>query len=441
MRGPKDPKVAGRRRPRRLRRAVVVAAIGAVASVLWCSGLSWFSELARRSRGAERPTAIGPAIRWEVTAPASVTVPGPARPLRWPATGQAAWGLLGQGVVAASPDERPVPIASLAKMMTALVVLADRPLRPHEAGPILTMTESDARAWAQDVAAGESTMRVIAGEHLSEYQLLEALLIPSADNVARILATWAAGSRARFVAEMNAEARRLGLTQTHYAGPSGLDARTVSTAADQVRVAEAAMENPIVRTIVDQPTAVVGPSGPVFGYNPLLGRLGVVGVKSGFTDAAAACLAVAARRHIGRATATIVVVDLGQPDGLDGAAAFDADLLERVSADLRLLTPPSGALARIDVEGRAFGLVASMRRPVVVVVGRHYAWRVHLERGVLDELGRPPGSLRPGGRRLAAPTPGTLSLVVAAGGPRSPPAATWPLRLEAGPARNARGGD
>lgn len=372
---------------------------------------------------------VRPAIRWETTVPASITVPGTAGPLPWPATGQAAWGLLGQGVVAASPDERPAPIASLTKMMTALVVLADRPLRRHEAGPVLTMTEADARSWARDVAAGDSSMRVMPGERLSEYQLLEALLIPSADNVARILATWAAGSRARFVAEMNAEARRLGLTETHYAGPSGLDPRTVSTAADQVRVAEAAMANPVVREIVDQSTAVVGSSGPVFGYNPLLGHLGVVGVKSGFTDAAAACLAVAARRDVAGATGTVVVVDLGQPDGLDGAAAVDADLLQRVTADLRAVAPPSGVVAWVEVDGRALDLVASSRRPVVVAVGWRYAWRLHVERGRFDVLGRPLGSLRLGGRDPIAPTPGTIELVAAGAGPRSAPAGRWPLGL------------
>lgn len=424
--GRNDPHAAGRRTVRRLRRSLVVAALGAVAFVPWWL---WQSVPRGRSRAAGSAVAVGPAIRWESTAPASVTVRGTAGPLPWPATGQAAWGLLGQGVVAASPDERPAPIASLTKMMTALIVLADRPLRLHQAGPILTMTEADARAWAWDVAAGDSSLRVMPGERLSEYQLLEALLIPSADNVARILATWAAGSRARFVAQMNAEARRLGLTETHYAGPSGLDPRTVSTASDQVRVAEAAMANPVVREIVDQSTAVVGSSGPVFGYNPLLGRLGVVGVKSGFTDAAAACLAIAARRQVGGATTTVFVVDLGQPDGLAGAAAVDADLLGRITADLRALAPPSGAVAWVEVEGRTLDLVASSRQPVVVAVGGHYAWRLHVERGRFDMLGRPLGSLRPGGRHPIAPTPGVIELVPAGAGPGSAPAGTWPLEL------------
>ena len=87
-------------------------------------------------------------------------------------------------------------------------------------------------------------MKVRVGEQLSELQALEGALIPSGDNIIQLLATWDAGSTRAFVKRMNALARRLGMDHTHYAGPSGVNPATVSTASDQLRLAAAAMANP-----------------------------------------------------------------------------------------------------------------------------------------------------------------------------------------------------
>ncbi len=104
-------------------------------------------------------------------------------------------------------------------------------------------------------------MPVVAGETITERQALEALLLPSADNMAWILARWDAGSQAAFVARMNDTARRLGMTGTSYTDPSGLDPSTTSTAADQVRLGLAAMRVPALAAIAAMPTALVpGPA-------------------------------------------------------------------------------------------------------------------------------------------------------------------------------------
>ncbi len=84
-----------------------------------------------------------------------------------------------------------------------------------------------------------------AGEQLTERQALQALLLPSANNIAAVLAQWDAGSASRFVARMNATARSLGMTHTRYTDPSGYDDATVSTAADQVRIVDRAMRLPV----------------------------------------------------------------------------------------------------------------------------------------------------------------------------------------------------
>ena len=93
--------------------------------------------------------------------------------------------------------------------MTALVVLADKPLAKGDTGPILTMTDQDVATYMADAAEQQSVVPVTAGEQLSEFEALEALLIPSGNNIAETLARWDAGSVAGFVTKMNQRAAAL----------------------------------------------------------------------------------------------------------------------------------------------------------------------------------------------------------------------------------------
>ncbi len=151
------------------------------------------------------------------------------------------------------------------------------------------------------------------GERLTERQALAALLLPSADNMAWILARWDAGSQAAFVARMNATAQRLGMTGTRYTDPSGLDQSTTSTAADQVRLGAAAMRVPALAAITAMPAAVVPVAGMVRNTNTLLGQDGIAGLKTGSTQAAGGCLLVAAWSQVGGRTTLIVAATFGQP--------------------------------------------------------------------------------------------------------------------------------
>ena len=142
---------------------------------------------------------------------------------------------------------------------------------------------------------------------------LLALLLPSADNMAWILARWDAGSQAAFVARMNAAARRLGMTDTNYTDPSGLDPSTVSTAADQVRLGMAAMRVPALAAIAAKPAAAVPVAGVVRNYNTLLGQDGIVGLKTGSTQAAGGCVLIAAWHQASGHRTLIVAATFGQP--------------------------------------------------------------------------------------------------------------------------------
>jgi len=193
------------------------------------------------------------------------------------------------------------------------MVLHDHPLSANGSGPDITVEPSEAAEYPSQVADGDSLVAIATGERITERQALEALLLPSADNMAWILARWDAGSQAAFVARMNATARRLGMTGTSYTDPSGLDSSTTSTAADQVRLGMAAMRVPALAAIVAMPTAVVPEAGVVRNYNTLLGQDGIVGLKTGSTQAAGGCVLVAAWRQASGRKTLIVAATFGQP--------------------------------------------------------------------------------------------------------------------------------
>ena len=213
--------------------------------------------------------------------PASETVAGDAPSLPWPARGSAAVGIANLGLVATSGNERAIPAASVTKVMTALVVLADKPLRPGDAGPTVTLTDADVQAYETDVAGGQSTARVEAGEQLTELQLLQGMLIPSANNLAETIARWDAGSIPAFVARMNDTAGRMRLSATHFADTSGASPSSVSTPSDLVRLGMRAMQDPVFASIVAMPQVVLPVAGTVYNVDAVLGQGGIVGIKTG----------------------------------------------------------------------------------------------------------------------------------------------------------------
>jgi len=217
--------------------------------------------------------------------------------------------------------------------MTAFLVLRDHPLQVGEDGPTITLTDDDVADTDRRHEHEESVVPVAAGEQLTEQEALQALLLPSANNIAVVLARWDAGSVDRFVARMNATAHSLGMARTRYTDPSGLDDATVSTAADQLRIVDRAMRVPVFASIVATSSATLPVAGTVHNTNSLLGRNGFVGVKTGSDDAAGGCFAFRAIRWIGGKRTTITGVVLGQP-GHDkiaaGLAAADA-MVDRIA--------------------------------------------------------------------------------------------------------------
>ena len=253
----------------------------------------------------------------EVTAssslPAQKTTPGTPPLLPWPSAGSAAVGVSGLGKLADSGNEAPLPAASVAKVMTAVVVMNDKPFPLGQTGGSITITDLDVQAYENDRAQGQSVVAVQVGEVLSEYQALQGMLIPSGNNIAEALARWDAGSVPAFVDRMNQRARSLGLSRTSFADPAGFSAQTVSTPTDLLSLGMAAMTDPVLAQIVREPQAKLPVAGVVYNVDGALGQDGINGIKTGSGLAQGANFLFAAEILIGGHPVTIFGCVMGQP--------------------------------------------------------------------------------------------------------------------------------
>lgn len=275
----------------------------------------------------------------------SATMPGSASPLAWPAQGEAAIGVQGVGLLDTHGAQTQTPLASVAKLMTAYVVLHDHPITGTSPGPSIPISAADIPIYQQDLAAGDSVVAVQPGEQLSEMQALEALLIPSGDNIATLLADWDAGSETAFVGKMNAAAKQLGLSHTHYTDASGVAPGTVSTAASQVRLAMDDMTMPAFRSVVSMAQVTLPVAGLQYNVDALLGKDGIVGIKTGFTTTAGGCFVFAADTTIGGKPQTLVGAVLHQ----FGTATQPSALTSAFHATTTLITSADHALAEATV--------------------------------------------------------------------------------------------
>jgi serine-type D-Ala-D-Ala carboxypeptidase (penicillin-binding protein 5/6) len=269
-----------------------------------------------------------------------ITVPGGKPALSWPAEGQAALEAQGLGSFGASGARAPEPIASVAKVMTAYLTLREHPLSASQSGFTLTVTAAQAAEERERLAQGQSVVPVRVGEHLSEREALQALLLPSANNVAAMLALHDAGSILAFVAQMNAEAKALGMRSTRYTDPSGFTDTTVSTAPDQLKLAKVAMSDPTFAATVDMRAATLPVAGTVLNYDDLVGEEGYVGVKTGSDRAAGGCLMFAKRVSLEGHQVMILGVVLGQHYGppIEAALASAQRLGNSAARALRMRT-------------------------------------------------------------------------------------------------------
>ncbi|MGI8550357.1 MAG: D-alanyl-D-alanine carboxypeptidase family protein [Dehalococcoidia bacterium] len=302
----------------------------------------------------------------------------PAPALPWPSGGGAALAVKGLGIVGSHGEAVPRPIASVTKIMTAFILLQDHPVTAAEPGPRVTITPQNVALYRSQAAEGQSVVRVVTGEQLSEYQLLQGLLLPSSNNFAALLAEWDTGSVEAFVTKMNAEAATLGMSHTHYADASGNSPQSMSVPEDLIVLAEAAMANPTFADLVSQSQATLPVAGVIHNVDTILGENGIIGIKTGWTDEAGGCFVFAAKQRVDGIDAEIVGAVIGQPD-LDAAFATAKSLIAGAQQNLHMVQfpppdqpvasyqPPWGSSVRV-VAAQSAGLLTWPGMPIQTAI-------------------------------------------------------------------------
>ncbi|MEE1769706.1 D-alanyl-D-alanine carboxypeptidase [Streptomyces sp. JV185] len=249
----------------------------------------------------------------------------------WPGEGQGAVEVEGVGSLGTYGNQKAAPIASVAKIMTAYVILKDHPITGKQNGGLI---EVDKKAGEEANRPDESTAPIQEGQKYTQRQMLQLLMIPSGNNVARLLARWDAKTEDAFVERMNAAAKDLGMTNSTYTDPSGLESSTRSTPADQLKLAKAVMQNDIFREIVNMPQAdIPGIGKTIYNNNVILLEPGVSGIKTGSSTPAGGNLVWAADTVIDGKSRRIVGAVMGAQ--LDGT--LDAKLQRAIQNSLKLI--------------------------------------------------------------------------------------------------------
>lgn len=297
------------------------------------------------------------------TVPLTVAVPARAA-LAWPSTGQAAVGVNGQGVLLTNGEQKSVPIASVAKLVLALELLQKQPMQLNQPGGTLTITDADEQLYRDKIKQNQSVVPVKVGEQLTEYQALQALLLPSGNNIADSLANWAFGSVGTYLATANQQLATWGLTQTHLDDASGFSPLTVSSAHDLVLLGEKVLAEPVLAEIVKQSEVTLPVAGLEHNVNTLLGTSNIIGIKTGNTDQAGGCFLFAAGNGDGPA---IVGAFLGLPKLADALAATTS-LLKASGGNFApiAIAPASSTVATYEVPwGKSITVVTKSAATII----------------------------------------------------------------------------
>ncbi|WP_307217183.1 D-alanyl-D-alanine carboxypeptidase family protein [Microbacterium sp. SORGH_AS_0888] len=296
--------------------------------------------------------AVAPTLTPISPQPAAAAAAAPA----WPAEGSASVAVDGVGSPLASTGTASA-MASITKIVTALVVLDKMPLALGEQGPSYSFTYSDRVEYWDRLGQDESSLDVPVGGSLTEYQLLQGMLIGSAGNYADRLAGRIWPSDAVYADAANAWLRQHGIDGITVVEPTGIEEGNTATPAALLDLARRALANPVIAEIVRTPAVDLPGAGHVVNTNALLADPGVIGIKTGTLDLYN--LLSAKQVTVEGTTVTILASVLGQPDHETRDAATRA-LFAQVEKELQ----PVPAVA----EGTTVGQVDTLWGSPVGVV-------------------------------------------------------------------------
>ena len=282
------------------------------------------------------------------------------------------------GALGLAPTNDVVPIASMTKVITALMVLKARPLQPNEAGPTITFVQADIDQIDAVIAQNGTYSDVSVGDTTTERDALYALMLNSSNNIAGSLAVWAYGSIDAFLVETAAWLAQQGLADTVVADASGLSADNRSSSSDLIAIGRLALANPTLAAIVGTRSIEVPLFGQLVNTNTLIGTSGVTGIKTGTTDEAGACLLYSATFTVARESITLFGVTTGaalqtelQPALATYVASLEAGFHEVRLADpttpVATVTTPWNTTSTI-VPAKAVTAVTWSDTPVTVTV-------------------------------------------------------------------------
>ena len=244
------------------------------------------------------------------------------------------------GALGLAPTHDVVPIASMTKVITALMVLKVHPLGVNESGPTITFGQADIDQIGEVIAQNGNYADIAVGDTTTERDALYAVLLKSANNIAGSLAIWAYGSMDEFLVQTNAWLAEQGMTDTFVADASGLSPETRSSSTDLIAIGHLALADPALAAIVGTTSIDLPLFGKLVNGNTLLGTAGINGIKTGTTDEAGSCLLYSATFTVGKETITLFGVTIGstlqtelQPAVGAYVASLEAGFHETVLAD------------------------------------------------------------------------------------------------------------
>ncbi|PSR34325.1 MAG: D-alanyl-D-alanine carboxypeptidase [Sulfobacillus benefaciens] len=281
-----------RANPRKLLRTVILAALVLGAAMILPHRLAWHLNGRR------------------LVVPSSVSLPKAALPFVTEA-GSAQVEVAGGPVLYAHNPNIERPIASTTKIMTAYLVL-HTPSMPLQR--VVTITPVEVDNDRRGVLKADSEVPLAVGQRVTVNDLLWALMLPSADDSAWVLARTVSGNPNTFVSLMNRTAQKLDMRRTHYVDPDGVNHAGYSTARDLLKLTAVAMQDPEFRHLVGTAQHTTTSFGTLVNLNQLLGNYpGAIGVKTGWTPWAGSCLVFADQRKLYHRSITLYGVVLGEP--------------------------------------------------------------------------------------------------------------------------------
>jgi D-alanyl-D-alanine carboxypeptidase (penicillin-binding protein 5/6) len=334
--------------------------------------------------------------------------------LPWPASGQAAIAADGYGLLGTSGNSQPLATASIAKVITALCVLQKQPLKPGASGPSYTVTDDDVARYDAQSEQGGSLLPVVQGEKITEYQALEALMLPSANNIADSLAVWVFGSQSNYAAYATDFLQQHDLNSTHI-GPdaSGFNPNTTSTASDLTSLGLLALHNPVLMEIAGKSETTLPVAGTVSNYDTILGQNGITGLKTGNNDADPGAFLFTATAQIGGTTIPLTGSVMGAAD-LGSALRQSSQLAANMRANFEpvVLASAGQAVGRLTAVWGAHATIVTASEVRLVrwkgtPLSVHHQLNARVRSGVIGSLKASAGQPEAAAQlRLAQPLAG-----------------------------------